>query len=93
MIKVNEYFEGKVKSIAFQTDTLPATVGVMTAGEYVFNTQGKEEITVVSGALSIQLKNENSFTTYYTGQTFNVPENDFFDVKVEKETAYLCLYG
>ena len=29
MLKTNEYFDGNVKSIAFQTDTLPATVGVM----------------------------------------------------------------
>ena len=29
MFEVNEYFEGKVKSIAFDTDTLPATIGVM----------------------------------------------------------------
>lgn len=29
MLKVNEYFDGKAKSIAFQTSTLPATVGVI----------------------------------------------------------------
>lgn len=27
MFEVNEYFDGKVKSIAFDTDTLPATMG------------------------------------------------------------------
>jgi len=32
MLKVNEYFDGKVKSIAFETATLPATVGVMVPG-------------------------------------------------------------
>jgi len=41
MLDVNEYFDGKVKSIAFQTATLPATVGVMQAGEYEFNTEKK----------------------------------------------------
>ena len=34
MLDVNEYFDGKVKSIGFQTETLPATVGVMAPGEY-----------------------------------------------------------
>ena len=29
MFKVNEYFGGKVKSIAFKTNDVPATVGVM----------------------------------------------------------------
>ncbi|HCO60564.1 MAG TPA: hypothetical protein DIT58_10265, partial [Porticoccaceae bacterium] len=32
MLDVNEYFEGRVKSIGFQTATLPATVGVMAPG-------------------------------------------------------------
>ena len=34
MLKVNEYFDGKAKSIAFQTSSLPATVGVISPGEY-----------------------------------------------------------
>ncbi|MEN9461547.1 MAG: hypothetical protein RIS84_1567, partial [Pseudomonadota bacterium] len=32
MFKTNEYFDGKVKSIAFQTAEYPATVGVMAVG-------------------------------------------------------------
>ncbi len=32
MFKINQYFDGKVASIAFQTATLPATVGVMAVG-------------------------------------------------------------
>jgi len=50
MFQTNEYFDGKVKSLAFQTETLPATVGVMAPGDYVFNTGDKEKMTVVSGA-------------------------------------------
>ena len=34
MFKLNQYFDGKVASLAFQTETLPATIGVMAAGEY-----------------------------------------------------------
>ena len=93
MFNVNEYFDGKVKSIAFATDTLPATVGVMAPGDYVFNTADKEKMTVVSGALTIKLPGEDSFTTYSEGESFNVDANCAFDVKVESETAYLCLYG
>ena len=51
MFDVNEYFEGKVKSIGFQTETLPATVGVMAPGEYEFGTSQRETMTVVSGVL------------------------------------------
>ena len=45
MFKNNEYFDGKVKSIAFQGQDKPATVGVMAAGEYLFNTAEKEKST------------------------------------------------
>lgn len=93
MLKVNEYFDGKIKSIAFKTDTLPATVGVMVPGEYVFNTADKEKMIIVSGALTIKRPGENAFTTYKTGESFDVAANSAFDVKVKNETAYLCLYG
>ena len=55
MLEVNEYFEGHVKSIALQTATLPATVGVMAVGEYTFGTSERETMRVVSGALTVRL--------------------------------------
>ena len=38
MFKVNEYFDGKVKSIGFKTSEAPATVGVMAPWHYEFGT-------------------------------------------------------
>ena len=93
MFSINEYFDGHVKSIAFQTETLPATVGVMAPGEYVFDTSDEEKVTIVSGALTIQLTGEDSYNTFTEGQGFHVPANSSFNVKVDTETAYLCLYG
>jgi len=93
MLKVNEYFDGKIKSIGFKTDTLPATVGVMVPGDYVFNTDDKEKMTIISGALTIKRPSDSNFITFNTGESFDVDANSAFDVKVETETAYLCLYG
>lgn len=93
MTSINEYFDGNVKSIAFQTETLPATVGVMVPGEYVFDTNDKEKVTVISGALAIQLPGEDTYQTYTEGQSFDVPANSSFNVRVATDTAYLCLYG
>ena len=93
MFDTNEYFDGKVKSIAFQTETLPATVGVMAAGEYVFNTAEKETMTVVSGALTIQFSAEAPEITYQAGESFGIEANSSFNVKVASDTAYLCVYG
>ena len=93
MIEVSEYFDGKVKSLSLKTDTLPATVGVMLPGEYVFNTADKEKMTVISGALNIKLSEDASENTFVAGESFDVAENSAFNVRVESETAYLCLYG
>jgi len=93
MFKTNEYFDGKVKSIAFQTETLPATIGVMAPGDYEFGTAAKEQMTVVSGALSAKLPGASEFQTFGAGDSFDVPADSKFNVKVACETAYLCLYG
>lgn len=92
MFDVNEYFDGKVKSIAFKGQDLPATVGVMAAGEYTFSTAAKEYMTVVSGSLTIKLAGASEWQTYTDGQTFEVEANSSFDVKVDVDTAYLCKY-
>lgn len=92
MFETNEYFDGKVKSIAFQGDNKAATVGVMAAGDYVFNTADKEKMTVVSGEMRIKLSGENEAKTYRTGQSFEVAANCAFDVSVPADCAYLCVY-
>ncbi|WP_369600302.1 pyrimidine/purine nucleoside phosphorylase [Hahella sp. SMD15-11] len=92
MLKVNEYFDGKVKSIAFQTADLPATVGVMAPGEYTFSTSSTEYMTVVSGALTVRLPGSGDWQTFRDGDTFTVPAGASFDLRVECDTAYLCRY-
>ncbi len=92
MFKVNEYFDGKVTSLAFQTETLPATVGVMAPGEYTFNTSQKEIMTVVSGALTVNLPGIEHWQTFIVGEHFTVDAGQRFDLRIEVETAYLCTY-
>lgn len=92
MLKVNEYFDGKVKSIGFKTATLPATVGVMAPGNYTFGTSQKEIMTVVSGELLAKLPGSTTFESFKEGATFTVAANVSFDLQVKQDTAYLCLY-
>jgi purine/pyrimidine-nucleoside phosphorylase len=92
MFNVNEYFGGAVKSIAFQSETLPATIGVMAKGEYEFGTSQKEYMTVVSGSLTVVLPGSNSAETFAAGQTFIVEANQRFKVSADVETSYLCKY-
>jgi len=92
MIKVNDYFDGKVKSLGFFTTKCPATVGVMAPGEYEFGTSTVEHMTVVSGLMTIQLPNETAWKDYKPFETFIVPKDSRFKLKIPVETAYLCLY-
>ena len=92
MLKVNEYFDGNVKSISFESPTLPASVGVMAPGEYEFGTSQKETMTVVSGELVVCLPGETEFRAYPAGEHFIVEANQSFQLKVATDTAYLCTY-
>ena len=92
MFKVNEYFDGSVKSIAFGMTAGPATIGVMAAGEYEFGTAEREIMHVVSGELSVKLPGSSEYETFKTGSQFNVPANSKFQLKVAVDTAYLCEY-
>ncbi|MEC5209149.1 uncharacterized protein YaiE (UPF0345 family) [Psychrobacter sp. PL15] len=93
MPTVNNYFDDKVTSIAFQTATKTATVGVMSIGEYEFGTSEFETMSVVNGALTVKLPESDEWQTFETGQQFTVEARQKFNVKVAVETAYLCVYG
>lgn len=93
MFKVNEYFNGNVKSIAFESEDGPATIGVMAAGEYEFGTSTKEKMTVISGELTVQLPGETAWKPYKKGDSFNVAPDKKFKLKVAKDSSYLCIYS
>ncbi|MGE5740543.1 MAG: pyrimidine/purine nucleoside phosphorylase [Candidatus Aminicenantes bacterium RBG_16_66_30] len=92
MFKVNEYFDGRVKSLAFNSLDGPATVGVMAAGEYEFGTSTIEEMTVLSGILRVKLPGSDAWKDYKAGDRFTVEAGKKFQLKVEADAAYLCLY-
>jgi purine/pyrimidine-nucleoside phosphorylase len=93
MFKTNEYFDGKVKSIAFETPEGPATLGVMAPGDFEFGTSTWEHMTVITGALSILLPGASVWKTYVPGESFEVQAQQRFGVKVAANTSYLCRYG
>ncbi|MFA9412374.1 MAG: pyrimidine/purine nucleoside phosphorylase [Deltaproteobacteria bacterium] len=93
MLDVNEYFDGNVKSIGFQTETLRATVGVMAPGEYEFGTSQNETMTVVSGALTVKLPGSDEWLRFDAGSSFEVDADQKFELRVAVDTAYLCTYA
>jgi len=92
MFKVNEYFEGKVKSIAFENSEGKFTSGVMAPGDYEFGTTSVEIMTVVSGKLNILLPESTDWQAFKRGDSFTVGKDKKFKVKIEEPSAYLCEY-
>jgi purine/pyrimidine-nucleoside phosphorylase len=91
-LKVNEYFEGKVKSVSFQGKPYSSTVGVMAPGEYEFGTGKAEIMTVISGELEVKLPGKTDWKKFPAGTRFDVEAKSKFQLKVQEDTAYLCQF-
>ncbi len=92
MITHNEYFNGNVQSLAFNSADGPATVGVMTAGEYEFGTETIEIMIVVSGEMEIKLPGSDTWQRFSAGEQFEVEKDVRFGVRLKNDASYLCLY-
>lgn len=92
MIGANEYFDGNVKSLAYESAEGQSTVGVMEPGDYEFGTSMHETMVVIEGALTVKLPGATEWKTYKNGDIFEVEANTSFHIKVENQTAYLCKY-
>lgn len=92
MIKVNEYYDGKVKSLGNSLDGIPFTVGIIEPGEYTFSTESEEHMKIVHGSMDVRLAGESNFKTYKEGEKFIVPPGESFTVRVEKPVSYVCEY-
>jgi purine/pyrimidine-nucleoside phosphorylase len=92
MIKVNEYFDGGVKSLGYETPEGKSTVGVMEAGEYEFGTSTHETMIIIEGQLDVLLPGEQVWKSYTKGQAFEVAANVSFKVKSVGQSSYLCKY-
>ena len=91
MLKHNTYFDGQVQSIGFERNGMKATVGVITPGEYRFNTAAAERMSVTSGLLKVRLAGSSEWQQYPQGTAFEVAANSGFDVQaVGGPAAYLC---
>ena len=90
MLKHNSYFDGKVQSLGFERNGRRATAGVIDAGEFHFDTDAAERMTVVSGELWARLPGEGAWRAFPAGTIFEVPAKSGFDVKASGPTAYLC---
>ncbi|WP_317932891.1 pyrimidine/purine nucleoside phosphorylase [Halioxenophilus sp. WMMB6] len=88
----NIYFDGKVTSrIVLFADGTKKTLGIMMPGEYEFGTDCKELMEITAGELEVQLPGA-TWQKISGGQSFEVPANAKFQLKVSQVTDYCCSY-
>lgn len=91
--EANIYFDGQVTSrtIIFE-DGSKKTLGIMLPGEYEFNTDAKELMEILSGDLEVLLPGNDNWQTIAGGQSFEVPANSKFGLKIKTITDYCCSF-
>lgn len=90
--QANVYFDGKVNSRTIRfADGSTKTLGFMQPGEYTFNTADPELMEILAGELQVLLPG-GDWQTVKGGESFNVPGNAQFTMKVSQASDYCCSF-
>jgi purine/pyrimidine-nucleoside phosphorylase len=91
--KANIYFDGKVvsRTVLFP-DGAKKTLGIMQPGQYEFGTADKEVMEIMAGELDVQLPGQSNWKTVKGGESFEVPANSKFTMKVKTLSDYCCSF-
>jgi uncharacterized protein YaiE (UPF0345 family) len=89
----NVYFDGKVTSrtVTF-ADGSKKSLGIMMPGDYEFGTAEKERMEILSGELDVLLPGSEEWQSIKGGESFDVPANSTFSLKIKCLTDYCCAY-
>jgi len=91
--KANVYFDGKVTSrTVLFPDGSKKTLGIMLPGEFEFNTADKEIMEIMAGDLEVLLPGAAGWKSIQGGETFEVPAQSKFSLKVKSLTDYCCSF-
>jgi uncharacterized protein YaiE (UPF0345 family) len=93
--KANVYFDGRCVSHGITlADGTKKSVGVILPASLTFNTGAPEVMETVAGSCSVLLPGQNEWQTFGPGQSFDVPGNASFQIRVEGEPYhYICHFG
>ncbi|AHF01668.1 hypothetical protein THIAE_07770 [Thiomicrospira aerophila AL3] len=90
----NIYFDGKVTSRVVKfADGSRKTLGIMMPGDYEFGTDEDELMEIMAGEVEVLLPGSSAWQTIKAGESFEVPANAKFGIKVKSVTDYCCSYS
>jgi len=91
--QANIYFDGQVTSrTVLFPDGEKKTLGIMLPGDCEFGTADREVMEILSGELEVKLPGSDAWQSISGGQTFEVPANAKFQLRVKTVTDYCCSY-
>ena len=89
--KSNVYFDGKcISHTLFLQDGTRKTIGIIFPSQLTFNTAAPELMEIVGGTCKVRLGGEQEWTTFTSGDSFNVPGNSYFDIETLEFLDYVC---
>ena len=92
--QANVYFDGKCVSHSFTlADGTRKSVGVVLPATLTFGTAAAEIMECVGGACEYRLDGTSEWLSSKPGESFQIPANSKFDVRVTEAYHYICHYA
>ena len=90
----NIYFDGKVTSrVVNFNDGSTKTLGIMMPGSFEFSTEQHELMDIMAGELDVLLPGHDEWQTICGGDSFEVPAETIFKLRVKSVVDYCCSYS
>ena len=92
--QANVYFDGKCVSHSLVLpDGSRKSVGVVLPAQLTFRTGAAETMECVAGSCEFKLGGSDEWRTSGPGDSFSVPANSSFDIRVAEPYHYICHFG
>ena len=92
--QANVYFDGKCISHGITlADGTKKSVGVILPASLTFNTGAAETMECVGGACEYKLAGSDEWRKSSAGESFSVPGNSQFDIRVALAYHYICHFA
>ncbi|MEY2700823.1 MAG: hypothetical protein RIQ52_1578 [Pseudomonadota bacterium] len=92
--KANVYFDGRcISHTIMLPDGSRKTLGVLLPSHLTFNTASAETMDIISGRCEILLDGQTEWQSFAAGESFEVPGNSSFQIRVDEITDYVCHFA
>ena len=92
--QANVYFDGKCVSHSITlADGSKKSVGVILPATLTFNTGAPEIMECVAGSCEYKLDGSSAWVKSAAGESFNVPGNSKFEIRVTEAYHYICHFA